>query len=318
MSSYNIHHPPQPLISIIVPVFNSIKYIDDCINSILQQTYTNIEIILIDDGSTDGSSEICDIYAKHDHRITVIHQKNLGVSNARNNGIKIAKGKYITFIDSDDKVTDSYIANFNLGYDISIQGYRSSNSNINTKYKEAVIATKFSNYWCNNKFHSGVWGKLYKHSIINNNKIIFPEKLSFSEDTIFNLQYILHTNSGHISSKIGYLYTQDNDKSLTHKKYSIDLLMQKESMIYYYYQLISQNNQEKKFLRNAALNTIAKYHFDHELSLNKIMEYDIIQEISKDYLKSYEIFLLLKISYPLFAHYVRVRNRIFKYVFRRK
>lgn len=308
--------PPHSLISVIIPVFNNKRYIDDCINSILQQTYTNIEILLIDDGSTDGSSNICDIYGKQDNRVIVIHQKNKGVSNARNKGIKISKGEYITFVDSDDKVDCNYISNFNLGYDISIQGYKSSNSNLHTLYKETAITTKFSNYWCNNKFHSGVWGKMYKRSIINKYNIIFPENLSFSEDTIFNLKYILHINSGYISSKIGYLYTQDNNKSLTHKKYSIDLLMQKESMIYHYYQLISQNNNEKIFLRNAALNTIAKYYFDHHLLLKNIMKYNIIKEISNNYLKKYEK-KVLKISYPLFAHYVRFRNRIYKYIFRK-
>lgn len=92
----------QPLISVIVPVYNTEKYLDKCMQSILGQTYGNLEIILIDDGSTDGSSEKCDSYAKVDSRVRVIHKKNGGQSSARNVGLDICKGKYISFVDSDD------------------------------------------------------------------------------------------------------------------------------------------------------------------------------------------------------------------------
>ena len=97
------------LISVILPIYNVEKYIDRCLNSVLRQTYTNIEIILVDDGSTDNCQKICDEYAKNDNRIKVIHKKNGGLSDARNAGIKIAKGKYITLIDSDDYVENDYV-----------------------------------------------------------------------------------------------------------------------------------------------------------------------------------------------------------------
>lgn len=89
-------------VSIIVPVYNTIKYLDRCVKSLTNQTYRNIEIILVDDGSTDGSSELCEQYKYNDNRIVVLHQKNAGVSSARNRGIEVASGDYITFCDSDD------------------------------------------------------------------------------------------------------------------------------------------------------------------------------------------------------------------------
>lgn len=92
----------SPLISIIVPVYNVEPYVSKCLESILRQTYQNIEIIIIDDGSTDGGSDICDAYAHKDKRIKVIHQSNEGVSGARNVGLRIAKGEFIGFVDSDD------------------------------------------------------------------------------------------------------------------------------------------------------------------------------------------------------------------------
>ena len=97
------------LISVIVPIYNVEKYLTKCIESIINQTYKNLEIILVDDGSPDKSPIICDEYAKKDNRIKVIHKKNGGLSDARNYGMSLATGEYISFIDSDDYVTDDYI-----------------------------------------------------------------------------------------------------------------------------------------------------------------------------------------------------------------
>ena len=111
------------IISIIVPVYNVESYLPMCIDSILSQKFKDFELILIDDGSTDESGKICDKYIKKDPRIKVIHQRNQGLSAARNSGIEIAKGDFITFIDSDDKVTNNFLNGFNFNFDISIQGY---------------------------------------------------------------------------------------------------------------------------------------------------------------------------------------------------
>ncbi len=99
----------KELISVVIPAYNVGKYIDKCIDTVLTQTYSNIEIILVDDGATDDTAEICDNYAKKDNRVKVIHKKNGGLSDARNAGIDAAKGKYITFIDSDDYIADDYV-----------------------------------------------------------------------------------------------------------------------------------------------------------------------------------------------------------------
>ena len=99
------------LISIIVPVYNVEKYLKKCIDSILNQTYSNIEILLIDDGSTDNSGIICDNFKKRDSRIKVVHKKNSGVSSTRNYGLDLATGKYISFVDSDDFVECDFIEN---------------------------------------------------------------------------------------------------------------------------------------------------------------------------------------------------------------
>lgn len=99
----------DPLISVIVPVYNVEKYLKHCVDSVLSQTYTNLEVILVDDGSTDGSPTICDNYKNKDRRVNVIHKENGGLSDARNSGIDICKGEYISFIDSDDFVSPLFI-----------------------------------------------------------------------------------------------------------------------------------------------------------------------------------------------------------------
>lgn len=95
----------EDLVSIVVPVYNVIQYLDVCMKSILNQTYQRIEVILVDDGSTDGSEQKCDYYARIDDRVVAIHKKNGGLSDARNKGIALAKGTYIMFVDSDDIIS---------------------------------------------------------------------------------------------------------------------------------------------------------------------------------------------------------------------
>ena len=99
----------KPLVSIIVPVYQVIDYVEECVESLLRQTYTNLEILLVDDGSTDGSGEICDEFARRDNRVSVIHQENQGLSAARNAGLDRAMGEYVAFVDSDDAVLPDFI-----------------------------------------------------------------------------------------------------------------------------------------------------------------------------------------------------------------
>lgn len=113
----------KPLVSIIVPVYNNYNYIDKCLSSISKQRYKNIEVIMIDDGSTDGSADVCDCYAGADQRFRVIHQKNQGRVLARARGVKEAKGEYIGFVDGDDWIEDGmyeYLMGIALKYDVDM------------------------------------------------------------------------------------------------------------------------------------------------------------------------------------------------------
>lgn len=169
------------LISVIVPVYNVKEYLGECIRSIQKQTYKNIEILLIDDGATDGSAEICEQYAKEDNRIKVIHQKNKGLSGARNTGICQAKGEYIAFVDADDMVKPQFIEIlFNMTQlhqaDIAVCGYtRDTTAYINTGPEKSVQSSKLTaeemlKQWHGKRAHleTVVWNKLYARKVLEN------------------------------------------------------------------------------------------------------------------------------------------------------
>lgn len=189
-------------ISIIVPVFNAENQLPKCIDSILAQSLSNFELLLIDDGSTDGSLEICEKYAEREKRIRVFHQENAGPSAARNKGIEHASGKYLTFIDADDFVEPNYLQGFfKLEKDpeaaVVIQGYIRESRN-GLFRKENLPEEIFQTHQFSNLFLSVflirkwpfVWAKLFDKNIIDKHKVLFDKEINFGEDLIFFLNYV--------------------------------------------------------------------------------------------------------------------------------
>lgn len=186
------------MVSIIVPVYNKINHLDNCLKSIVGQTYSNIEVLLIDDGSTDGSDFICDQWGQRDHRITVVHQKNAGVSAARNVGICMANGEYITFVDADDTLLTTAISTM-------VEEIQKGGSDIWISWLDETLwracNCDLSKYLLH-KRKVAVWGALYKTELVN--KVRFPEKLTNSEDFVFFFLLSLHTNN--ISGNMRIVY----------------------------------------------------------------------------------------------------------------
>lgn len=203
----------DPLISIIVPVYNVEKYLPKCIESILGQSYSNFELILVDDGSKDKSGSICDEYAKIDNRIKVYHKQNGGVSSARNLGLDNAHGEWITFVDSDDIVEPYYLSSMVLyteNFDFSIIQFSLKrigwSNTIIQKFSnmEKIISMKeYAKSLLNYTVDTGPCARLYRSQILNNlgnsvekqNKIRFNTNLTIGEDLIFNLEYALNNTS---------------------------------------------------------------------------------------------------------------------------
>lgn len=185
------------LVSIIVPLYNAEKFIDRCVCSILQQTYNNLELILIDDGSSDGSNIICQRYALNDSRVKIIRQENGGVSRARNKGIDEAQGEWIMFVDADDWI-DSRMVEILLycvetySADIGIVGFMFEESNRQIQYHICEITCSPKELYTKENV-IGIDGiicspcnKIYRRKLITENKIYFSEGIKFGEDFIFN------------------------------------------------------------------------------------------------------------------------------------
>ena len=218
-------------ISVIVPVFNREKYIKKCIESIINQTYKNIEIIFINDGSTDESLSIIQKYQISDDRINIINQSNSGVSAARNNGIKNSTGDYIMFVDSDDYV-DSGMINKCVeslkNADILISGftYVFKDENRDRKYESSFIcdSKEFVQRYFMESFEKillfGPISKLYKKSIIYKYKIKFNEDYSICEDGMFVFDYLLKCKKISGITESFYSYVQHDEESLVSKYHS--------------------------------------------------------------------------------------------------
>lgn len=187
------------MISVIIPAYNAVRTIRRCIQSVLDQTYTEWEMIIVDDGSKDDTLDICQSY--DDSRIRVLHKENGGVSSARNHGLKFAQGDYIAFIDSDDFIEADYLEHLSQGldYDIVISGFcyentpESSSFHLKLANREAV-GRELSKL-INADQLCYPWGRLFKRSIIETYHIRFDEAMRFAEDNVFNWEYLCHINS---------------------------------------------------------------------------------------------------------------------------
>lgn len=216
----------MPQLSIIVPVYKVEDYLERCINSILNQSFQDFELILIDDGSPDKCPELCDTYAKLDNRIIVIHKENGGVSSARNIGLQQAKGKYVTFIDADDWIDSEYLEiMYKLAEDNSVEmvcctllrddGEKSfSYTEIPSEdIKEISLSDnnfKFSEWY---SIHGPVC-KLVKKSLIDNNNLKFDEQLSIGEDLLFYVEMMKKVETCICISKPLYHYFQRPDSAM--------------------------------------------------------------------------------------------------------
>lgn len=228
------------LISIILPIYNVDSYLKKCIESVLNQTYSNIEIILVDDGSTDNSPLICDEYKKKDSRVRTIHKKNGGLSDARNCGINLSTGKYLTFIDSDDYVSEDYVEYlYNLikknNTKISCCGHYIVKKN--KMYRKTASETKvftkinaLNAILYDEEIDLSSWGKMYEKSLFEDIK--FP-KGKFFEDT--GTTYLLFDKCEGISvgKEIKYYYIIRNE-SITTKAFNknkMDLITMTNKMV---------------------------------------------------------------------------------------
>ena len=207
----------NPLISIIVPVYNVEKYLRPCLDSILSQTYTKWEAILVDDGSKDNSGMICDEYANKDNRIRVIHKENGGVSSARNIGIEMSKGKWITFVDADDMLKNAFIKSASVYFCMDEIGAIVVSSERLTDKGEKSPFNQFENSrilisdYIRKMKHYVSWGYFLRLATIKKHNLRFDCSLKMSEDAIFLMQYFSKISLIQTLSEHSYFYRINPD-----------------------------------------------------------------------------------------------------------
>ena len=246
----------KALISIIIPVYKVEKYLEKCIQSVINQTYENLQIILVDDGSPDNCGKICDEYAKKDHRIEVIHKSNGGLSDARNKGLEIAKGEYIGFVDSDDYIeADMYEVLYNLlkqyNADVSICNFytvsqgkisiKNADNGIN-EYNRIEILKEIL---LDKNIQSYAWNKLYKKELFDEIKYPIGKKYEDIGTTFYLLE---KCNKVVVTGKSEYYYINRQDSIVNNVTEStitdyIELIIQR-------YDYIEENIKElsKKYI----------------------------------------------------------------------
>lgn len=227
----------KALVSVLIPVYQSEKYLEQCVESVLGQTYSELEIILIDDGSTDGSGILCDKLAKQHENIKVFHQINRGVSAARNKALELAEGRYIIFVDSDDYLEKDIIQNVISNYrnndiDLCVFGFQMVSLNTYTQYTTKIpystdkllnleeVKANILDLYSTYVLHA-IGTKIYKRSIIEKYGLRFKENWEYNEDIFYCLSYINVCNKSIVFMKdVGYYYRVGNYESLSYRMVS--------------------------------------------------------------------------------------------------
>ena len=216
------------LISVIIPVYNSGKYLERCLNSLIAQTHENLEIIIINDGSKDNSAEIIEKFTSKDQRIIAVHQENQGVSAARNKGLEIAKGEFIGFVDADDEAEkDLYeLLYHNLQKyeaDISHCGFELVKPDETIKFHDSgivLIQTKFdaiAEILSGQRIEPSTCNKLYKKSVLQN--VFFPSDIKTNEDLLFNVEAFYNAEKSVFEDQVKYKYFS-NSTSASHSVFT--------------------------------------------------------------------------------------------------
>lgn len=219
----------NPLISVVVPVYQAEAYLEETLRCILGQTYTDFELLLVDDGSSDGSPKICDTYAEKDTRVRVFHRTNAGASEARNFGVREAQGEYLAFVDADDLVDADFLEQL-IGcfeepeVDLALCGFDKFYHDDVTDKLDYLLGREDKKVLESNRelaqlftvpFTSlsgvSIWAKLYRLSLIREFQITFPKDISYEEDCCFNVQYYRHVRKAVTIRKNLYHYRQQQE-----------------------------------------------------------------------------------------------------------
>lgn len=264
-----------PKISVIIPIYNREKTLNRCIDSVLSQDFPDFECILVDDGSKDGSLNICEAYAKKDNRIKVIHKENGGVGSARNAGIEKAKGEWLFFLDSDDFITENHLSSMfkvvdtHNNVDIVICSFQelSSAGKRCYQYDDCICTSreKIKEIICSEQIQMNTpWmNRMYRKCIVLDNNIRYDTTLPISEDRLFFYCFILHIRGLAIVHNDSYVIDSTCTNSLSKKQYSYDIISVSLGKTFELLREIIQHYE----IESNLLFFFWKYHWDYFLNM---------------------------------------------------
>jgi glycosyltransferase involved in cell wall biosynthesis len=321
-------------LSIIIPVYNADKYLEECLRSVVKNNYADMEVIIVNDGSRDDSLSICNKYKDLDNRIQIIDKKNTGVSDSRNVGIRASQGQYIMFLDADDFMeSDSFnivIEDINSNkYDFIAYSYYTFKKNDARKEELYAIDKECSDlqvireYMLASSTLNTCWGKLFLAKVIKDNQITFRTDLKIGEDFVFVAEYFMKIRSAIIKNVPVINYRQHGESAM-HKydfmtriwytdylfrfnKGCLEMIEDKEIMnkMYVYYLRVITNIMLEFARSNKSLVKLYKKAFEFE-SINEII--DTIDIRSTSSYKKFECALLKKRWYSIMSIYFRIKS----------
>lgn len=310
-------------ISIIIPIYNGEKYLERCINSLLNQTHKNIEIILVNDGSSDNTDKLCKKMQTLDERIIYIKQKNSGVSSARNKGIEKSTGEYICFVDCDDWVDKKYceilLKGMKKNTQLSVIGYKkyeNYDSNNIKNFDQTIEINQnkaFEAIFTDKNFFGFPWNKLYKKEIIDKlGKRPFNTNIHICEDTLFNAKYLVECKKISYNQTPLYSYFLNDEgvtksKVFNSKKLTVFDSLDEIEKIYLNYSPNNLTHLYKFYLYNYYLMHLFIKQTKTNIKLNKVK----IKRIYKFLMKSKQVKLPDKIKISIKYHFPKLNNIIF-------
>lgn len=299
-----------PIFSIIIPVHNTTDYLSRSIGSVLSQSVPDFELILINDGSSDNSGEICENYAKLDNRIKVFHQENKGVSSARNLGLKVASGEWILFVDADDWVEPVWLETLSkkiklFDLDLYTFGYRRiSNQSVEYIHLPPYTVENNHNFVKTPYYKHSVWAYAFRNSIIQKYNIIFPDKLKYSEDQAFLLKYISKCDKVVSLNKVLYNYYNSPD-SVVNKPISIHSSICNIWAANDFLEYSKSNNIPESFYAHP----VKQLYDDFFMYLSMIPDVNK-REAQKEYKKGYKETLRLYPAFQKYRYYKIANNNL--------
>lgn len=275
--------------SIILPIYKVENYLEECVNSVLAQKIKDYELILVDDGSPDNCPKMCDEFAKKDPKIKVVHKKNGGLSDARNAGIKVAKGKFILFIDPDDYVEKDYleVINENVdGCDLLIFGHYVlyKNKRIKERGSDEYLDREkaLDHLMSDSKFCGFAWNKVYKKEILDKYHLLYDPDITMCEDMLFSYEYMKHVDNIKVISDALINYRQRKSSFLSKKVKDIN-----PKSFFETYGYIMHDSDNAQVQRRSKFLYLKAYYKYKRNDVNRYVDKALIKSIIKNDYKNF-------------------------------